>query len=147
MATKTYEDKELGVKVVVCKNREWDEWQARVYIDGKFDEGPTSYHGDDKQDAIDTGKETFDDLCRWKLNKELDEAICDVEELLTKDMEKEMDKPKIDPHWEKQIKMMDGDWFDAKLAKLYCCKADLGNRRKLAIAFPKLAETAEVMGW
>ena len=59
MANTTFENKELGIKVVIRKNYEWDEWQARVYIDGKFDDDATYYAGggekEHQEDAIDTG--------------------------------------------------------------------------------------------
>ena len=41
------------VKLVVMK--QVDEWQVRVYENGKYKEGPTYYAGD-KQDAVDTFK-------------------------------------------------------------------------------------------
>lgn len=41
-------------------NSEYDEFQVHHYKDGKhLGEGPVSYHGDDKQDAIDTAKHSI----------------------------------------------------------------------------------------
>jgi hypothetical protein len=42
-----------GIKYVVKKNQEWQEWQVRAYVNGKYDEGKTYFAGD-KEDAIQT---------------------------------------------------------------------------------------------
>jgi len=47
------------IKLVVKYNREYDEWQVRVYVNGKFKDGPTYYGGSGKkgkQDAFDSMK-------------------------------------------------------------------------------------------
>jgi len=44
------------VKLVVQKDKEYGEWQVRVYEDGKFKSGPTYHGGTDRQDAVDTFK-------------------------------------------------------------------------------------------
>jgi len=40
------------VKLVVKKDRDWGEWQVKVYVDGKFSEDETGFFGSDKEDAI-----------------------------------------------------------------------------------------------
>lgn len=42
------------VKLVVKKDREWNEWQVRVYVNGKFSEAETGFHGSDKSDALES---------------------------------------------------------------------------------------------
>jgi hypothetical protein len=39
------------VKLVVKKDRDWDEWQVRAYVNGKFNENETHFAGD-KEDAL-----------------------------------------------------------------------------------------------
>ena len=42
-------------------NKEYDEYQVHHYEDGKhMGEGPVSYHGDDKEDAMDTAKVSYE---------------------------------------------------------------------------------------
>lgn len=40
------------VKLVVKKDRDWGEWQVRVYVNGKFSDAETGYMGSDKEDAL-----------------------------------------------------------------------------------------------
>jgi hypothetical protein len=45
----------------VRHNKEYDEYQVHHYEDGKhLGEGPVSYHGDDKEDAMDTAKVSYE---------------------------------------------------------------------------------------
>jgi len=45
----------------VRHNKEYDEFQVHHYEDGKhMGEGPVSYHGDDKEDAMDTAKMAYE---------------------------------------------------------------------------------------
>ena len=45
----------------VRHNKEYDEYQVHHYEDGQhMGEGPVSYHGDDKEDAMDTAKVSYD---------------------------------------------------------------------------------------
>jgi hypothetical protein len=45
----------------VRHSKEWDEYQVHHYEDGKhMGEGPVSYHGDDKEDAMDTAKVSYE---------------------------------------------------------------------------------------
>lgn len=45
----------------VRHSKEWDEYQVHHYEDGKhMGEGPVSYHGDDKEDAMDTAKMAYE---------------------------------------------------------------------------------------
>ena len=39
--------------VKVYYDRDWQEYQVRLYVDGKLYE-PATYHTDDKQDALDS---------------------------------------------------------------------------------------------
>lgn len=53
-----------GKKVKLCTVRkvETDEWVVKVYVDGKYKEGPT-YYTDDKEDAIATMKHMTKETC------------------------------------------------------------------------------------
>lgn len=45
----------------VRHNKEWEEYQVHHYENGKhMGEGPISYHGDDKEDAHDTAKSSYE---------------------------------------------------------------------------------------
>lgn len=50
-----YENADTGRKAVLYKDPEWEEFQVEFFQDGKHQKKAT-YHTDDKQDAIDTGK-------------------------------------------------------------------------------------------
>lgn len=55
----------------VRHNKEYDEYQVHHYEDGKhMGEGPVSYHGDDKEDAHDTAKLTYEQRAK-KREKEM----------------------------------------------------------------------------
>ena len=53
-----------GKKIVLSTVRkvETDEWVVKVYINGKYQEGPT-YYTDDKDDAIATMKHMAKETC------------------------------------------------------------------------------------
>jgi hypothetical protein len=42
--------------VYLYRDSEWQEWQVTIHkkSDPRYREGPTSYHGDDKQEALDS---------------------------------------------------------------------------------------------
>ena len=86
-----FENKDLGVKITVNKNYEWNDWIVRVYINGEKNDDVTSYHGEDKEDAMDTGKMLFDQFCERVTNKMIEECAKDnLEELLPPEKEKNM---------------------------------------------------------
>jgi hypothetical protein len=54
----------------VRHNKEYDEFQVHHYENGKhMGEGPVSYHGDDKEDAHDTAKASYEQRAK-KRDKE-----------------------------------------------------------------------------
>jgi hypothetical protein len=49
----------------VRHNKEWEEYQVHHYENGKhMGEGPVSYHGDDKEDAHDTAKVSYENRAK-----------------------------------------------------------------------------------
>jgi hypothetical protein len=44
------------VFVYLYRDSDWQEWQVTIHkkSDPRYSEGPTSYHGDDKEEALDT---------------------------------------------------------------------------------------------
>ena len=55
-------DSTKGHSTQVRYNKDWNEYQVHHYWDGKhLGEGPVSYHGEDKEDAMSTAKHTVED--------------------------------------------------------------------------------------
>jgi len=60
-----------GCITVKCYyDRDWQEYQTRTYIDGKFQGEGCVYYTDDKQDAITSTEAIFNRLCE-ELNWEI----------------------------------------------------------------------------
>jgi hypothetical protein len=57
-------------------NKEYDEYQVHHYEDGKhMGEGPVSYHGDDKEDAMDTAKVSYEQRAKRRGTKNPNRSI------------------------------------------------------------------------
>ena len=57
-------------------NKDWDEYQVHHYEDGKhMGEGPVSYHGDDKEDAMDTAKFSYEQRAKRRGTKNPNRSI------------------------------------------------------------------------
>lgn len=52
-AKKEKAQESINVKFTLFHDKDWEEWQVRVWINNKLDEAKT-YHTDDKEDAQDT---------------------------------------------------------------------------------------------
>jgi hypothetical protein len=71
---KKYGDEEHRSEV--RHNKEYDEYQVHHYEDGKhMGEGPVSYHGDDKEDAHDTAKMSYEQRAKRRGNKNPNRSI------------------------------------------------------------------------
>lgn len=94
----TFEGKD-GHTAEVRHNKEWEEYQVHHYHNGKhLGEGPISYHGDDKEDAVDTAKHAvknmhvkngslhmnesiqIDEVSKKSLKSYINRAVSDVED-------------------------------------------------------------------
>ena len=53
--------------VYLYRDSDWQEWQVTTHkkSDPRYNEGPTSYHGDDKQEALDA----VHHLVSWHANQ------------------------------------------------------------------------------
>ena len=71
-----------NVKIIVKRKPSTDEWVARYFVDGKYNED-ASYYTDDKQDAIDTAKHMIEHTKSAAIaaNDEMQEEDIAIEDL------------------------------------------------------------------